>query len=81
MHMSAKLLWRSCSIDVLRHVFKQQRVENDRSHSTGMTRSLGLHAVADLGEDLGVQRNHHFARILRIDFVNLNYFHAYSSLL
>ena len=43
MHMSAKLVRRSCPIDVLRHVFKQRRVENDRSHSTGMTRSLGLH--------------------------------------
>ena len=43
MHMSAKLVRRSCPIDVLRHVFKKRRVENDRSHSTGMTRSLGLH--------------------------------------
>ena len=43
MHMSAKLFRRSCPIDVLGHVFKQRRVENDRSHSTGMTRSLGLH--------------------------------------
>ena len=35
---------RSCPIDFLRHVFKRRRVENDRSHSTGMTRrSLGLH--------------------------------------
>ena len=43
MHMSAKLVRRSCPIDVLRNVFKQRRVENDRSHSTGMTKSLGLH--------------------------------------
>ena len=43
MHMSAKLVRRSCPIDLLRHVFKQRRVENCRSHSTGMTRSLGLY--------------------------------------
>ena len=43
MHMSATLVRRSYPVDVLRHVFKQRRVENDRSHSTGMTRSLGLH--------------------------------------
>ena len=32
--MSAKLVRRSCPIDVLRHVFKRRRVENYRSHST-----------------------------------------------
>ena len=38
-------------------------------------------AVADLGEDTGVKRNHPFARIVGNDFVSLNYFQAYSSLL